>query len=232
MIDIDKIKLHKTVTTTNKTLLEEKILPHVELMKHKDTYYFVIKNDSLYWTLYKTYKRIMGYDIVYDGFRISQIIPHSKWIEMTTEIPEDISNLKGIYGLYVDDTELVYIGYTQKSFNTRFCQHVAALNDQTVNQHLYKYLKNEGITSERLSIKPLFTTNDETDITTYGLECIEHAFITYFKPVGNVSGNTAQFRHSLSALNKNAEEQTKLINFTTNALNKIMKEYFENLKQD
>lgn len=232
MIDINKISLHHNVSDTNRERIEKIIIPHVELMRHENKSYFVMKDEKLFWNLLKSYKSCFNISIHYDGESIEKIIPQSQWIKLTTEIPEEISELKGIYGLYVDDIELVYIGYTLKSFSTRFSQHIAELNNKSTTQKLYIYLAEKEITAERLSIKPLFTTNDEQGITQYGLECIEHAFINYFKPIGNISGNTSSFRHSSYFMNKDSEEQRNLIEYATSALSTSLKEYFENLKKD
>ena len=228
-IDINKLIFSKRILEKNQQLYKEKIAPFLEFKEYNKQPYFVFLNEELYWKLYRLYKPQLQYTVTYEHKTIDGIIPYSKWLMETTKIDENISDLKGIYGLYLDDEQLLYIGNTQKSFKTRFCQHLAAMETNTQNQYLYQWLNEHNISKERLTIKPLFILKEADSISTYGIECIEYAFISYFKPICNIAGRTSAFQFSAADWGKTTQEQNEFKTYLKSQIDKSITDYFNSL---
>ena len=121
---------------------------------------------------------------------------------------EEILNDKGIYGIYVDDV-LMYVGMTMDSFRKRFGSHRRHINDMINgryngnNRHLYTALAKYVNGWNNVEFRPLVCLSklkiQETSarcnprLTRRDVECMELAFISYFRPVLNVQGMYTEY---------------------------------------
>lgn len=118
----------------------------------------------------------------------------NKNIQKTKSHQIDVEELKkhrGIYGIFVDD-ELVYIGKTFESFDSRLKDHGKMIKSGEGGEK-YKYLYNEKKMGKEVYARPLIDidnlyTNSKQNITNNELECMEYALITYLQPKLNISG--------------------------------------------
>ena len=110
---------------------------------------------------------------------------------------------KGIYGIYVKN-KLVYVGMTMDSFNRRFRSHRRHINEvmngryNGGNRHLYVALARYVIDGKNIEFRPLICLSKlniqeesvrcNPQLTRRDVECMELAFISYFKPILNIQG--------------------------------------------
>ena len=101
----------------------------------------------------------------------------------------------GIYGMYKND-ELIYIGYTMKSFEQRWNQHMVAIkNKALIKQQLYVYgLIDWG---DEIDFKVLIDARAiETNepLTERDWQSMELALIQMYQPEGNLAGRTYEYK--------------------------------------
>ena len=113
-------------------------------------------------------------------------------------------NDKGIYGIFVNN-KLLYIGMTMDSFKRRFRNHRKNINDmingcynRDTQYDLYSILARYVNDGKSVELRPLvclskLNIREESErcrprLTRRDVECMELAFISYFKPVLNTSG--------------------------------------------
>lgn len=217
---------HSTVLTKNKEYFNTHISPYAEIKKLNSRLYLVVQ-EEVYWKIFNSSHRpILNYKIkTEDNKTIFDTISASQWLRLNNEIPQfEHQQEKGIYGIYYKD-ELVYIGNTSKSFQDRFSQHLSSLS--CGSQHLYVYLRELNAKPEDLSIKPLYILDDDR-INTYGLSCIELAFIKFFQPKGNLAGRTQPYQFPQHAhKDLKPDEQETFIKAIQEDLGCIIKKYLQ-----
>ena len=217
---------HSTVLNKNKEYFNMHITPYAEIKKLNSKLYLVVQEEA-YWKVFNSnYRSILNYKIkTEDNRTIFNTISTSQWLRLNSEIPQfKHQQEKGIYGIYFKD-ELVYIGNTSKSFEDRFSQHLSSLS--CGSQHLYVYLRELNAKPEELSIKPLYISNDDR-VNTYGLSCIELAFINFFQPKGNLAGRTQPYQFSEYAHKSlKPDEQEAFIKAIQEDLGYIIKKYLQ-----
>lgn len=118
-------------------------------------------------------------------------------------------NDKGIYGIFVDN-ELFYIGMTMDSFGKRFSAHRRHVYEVINNcykadsqYHMYERLAKEVKDGKNVELRPLVclsklyiqeeSKNCRPQLIRRDVECMELAFISYFKPVLNTQGRTTPY---------------------------------------
>ena len=113
-------------------------------------------------------------------------------------------NDKGIYGIFVDN-KLLYIGMTMKSFKSRFNSHRRHINEVMDESYkkdslydMYVILAKYVSDGKNVELRPLVCLSKlnlqpksvrcKPRLTRRDVECMELAFISYFKPVFNNQG--------------------------------------------
>lgn len=100
----------------------------------------------------------------------------------------------GIYGMYRND-ELIYIGYTMKSFEKRWNEHMVAIKNKIPRQQLYVYGLIEW--GDEIDFKVLIDAQGiETNepLTERDWQCMELALIQMYQPEGNLAGRTYEYK--------------------------------------
>ena len=118
-------------------------------------------------------------------------------------------NDKGIYGIFVDN-ELFYIGMTMDSFGKRFGAHrrhvyevINGCYKADSQYSMYERLAKEVKDGKDVELRPLVclsklyvqeeSRNCRPELIRRDVECMELAFISYFKPVLNTQGRTRPY---------------------------------------
>lgn len=98
---------------------------------------------------------------------------------------KDVVNKNGVYGIYVDN-ELVYIGYTKRTFGIRWEEHLQNTKigcGGSQEWYLYKAMRE----AKTINFKALVIAPKEVK-TEKEYKCMEYAAITMYKPKFNYSG--------------------------------------------
>ena len=118
-------------------------------------------------------------------------------------------NDKGIYGIFVND-ELFYIGMTMDSFGNRFRAHKRHVDEgikgcykADTQYDMYERLAKEVKDGKDVELRPLVclsklyiqeeSKNCRPELIRRDVECMELAFISYFKPILNTQGRTTRY---------------------------------------
>lgn len=97
----------------------------------------------------------------------------------------------GIYGIY-EDNQLVYIGYTMRSFDIRWQEHRRGIAQQSDKLWLYKLINKKN----KIDFRVLLDVTElkyNRKITKHDLEMMELALIHVFKPKYNFAGKTIEY---------------------------------------
>ena len=121
---------------------------------------------------------------------------------------EEVLNDKGIYGIFVDNV-LMYVGMTMDSFKRRFSSHRRHINEMMNgryngnNRHLYTALAKYVNGCNYVEFRPLVCLSKlkiqeksarcNPQLKRRDVECMELAFISYFRPVLNVQGMYTEY---------------------------------------
>ena len=98
---------------------------------------------------------------------------------------------KGIYGL-VEDGEIVYVGYTNRSFKVREKEHRNNLKIKSNELQLYKYLKKD------FEFKPLIDITQlqaNSELSVRDIQSMEFALISLYKPKYNIAGVKVPYKY-------------------------------------
>lgn len=142
----------------------------------------------------KTFETVSGLAFINRRYKVGSGYNSSKEIVGTyTNKNKPLYRGKGVYGIYKDN-ELVYIGYTLRSFEQRWNEHKEAFVKGNSSQHLYRTIEPGNIEYKVLvDIDKLITNRP---ITRNEVEAMELALISLYKPIGNLSGNNIQYYFS------------------------------------
>ena len=103
---------------------------------------------------------------------------------------------KGIYGIFEED-ELIYIGETMRSFESRMREHNQAMNESSSINAMYKYI-NQNFKEKKFFMRPLVElgtrVNVNRELTQDEVFAMELGFITCFRPKFNQAGVDVWYR--------------------------------------
>lgn len=103
---------------------------------------------------------------------------------------------KGVYGIF-ENEELIYVGYTIKSFVDRFRAHIKCVKENSSVNKMYSYIR-KNFEEKRFYMKPLVEIGNKVkldgDLTLRDIQAIELGFITCFRPQFNIEGVNKKYQ--------------------------------------
>lgn len=97
---------------------------------------------------------------------------------------------KGVYGIF-ENEELIYVGYTAKSFVDRFRAHAKCVKENSNANKMYSYIR-ENFEEKKFCMKPLVEIENRVrldgELMLRDIQAIELGFITCFRPEFNIVG--------------------------------------------
>lgn len=103
---------------------------------------------------------------------------------------------KGVYGIF-EDEELIYVGETMRSFETRMKEHNDLMNQGSKINDMYEYIKNH-FQEHRFYMRPLveadLRVNTNRELTQNEVCAMELGFITCFRPKFNRAGKDVRYK--------------------------------------
>ena len=106
--------------------------------------------------------------------------------------------MKGIYGIYTNNDELLYVGMTMTSFRSRFDWHQECVNDFGVKSTRYATIETLLKEGKDVYMKPILNLEDISlsyhhVLTSRDVECMELAIISMLKPKLNIQGTITNY---------------------------------------
>ena len=103
---------------------------------------------------------------------------------------------KGVYGIF-EDEELIYVGETMRSFETRMKEHNDLMNQGSKTNDMYEYIKN-NFQEYKFYMRPLveidLRANTNRELTQNEVYAMELGFITCFRPRFNRAGKDVWYK--------------------------------------
>lgn len=121
----------------------------------------------------------------------------------------------GIYGIYVIDDvmqyeRLIYVGMTTKSFEERFKRHKSNMENEKIDQRLYKSMRQAKKQGFSVELRPLVILGEikwnKKYISRKELQMMELALIDLFQPEWNWEGVHAPYLFGEDRIGGNGDE--------------------------
>lgn len=137
---------------------------------------------------------IQRYIDIYEKYVDKQVnIPVISEEQYEEERANNVGNLTGIYGIYVDD-ELYYIGKTTKGFKDRFQSHKYNLKNS--DDQLYRILRLEKERGKTIVLKPIIIVEQlcvNGKLKPRDINMMELALINEHQPKCNIQGKITPY---------------------------------------